>query len=46
LFQDFFGPRDEIYADSLAKVVESTENCINRRERHADDLQKFLAPYK
>jgi aminopeptidase N len=46
LFEDFFGPRDEVYADSLARVVESTENCINQRERYAPDLQKFLAPYK
>jgi len=46
LFQDFFGPRDEVYADSLARVVESTENCINQRKRYAPDLQAFLAPYK
>jgi len=45
LFKDFFGPRGDVYAESLERVVESTENCINRRERYAPDLQKFLEPY-
>jgi len=42
LLQDFFGPRGEKYTESLAKAVESAESCIDRRERHASDLQKFL----
>ena len=45
LFKDFFGPRGDVYAESLERVVESSENCINRRERYAPDLQKFLEPY-
>lgn len=45
LFQDFFEPRDEIYADSLARVVESTENCINQKKRYAADIEAFLEPY-
>jgi len=45
LFQDFFGPRDDVYANSLARVVESAENCINQRERYAPDLRAFLEPY-
>jgi aminopeptidase N len=45
LFEDFFHPRGDVYAESLERVVESAENCINRRERYAPDLQKFLAPY-
>jgi cytosol alanyl aminopeptidase len=46
LFQDFFGPRGDVYADSLARVVEGTENCINQRKRYAADLRAFLEPYK
>ena len=42
LLQDFFGPRGDKYAESLTKVVETAESCIDRRERHAGDLQKFL----
>jgi hypothetical protein len=41
----FFAERDEIFTESLAKAVESAEACINRRERHAADLQQFLQPY-
>ena len=39
----FFADRDEAYASSLAKAVESVEGCINRRERHAEALAEFLA---
>jgi hypothetical protein len=46
LLQDFFGPRGDKYADSLKRAVETEESCIDRRERYADDLQKFLQPYK
>jgi len=46
LLQNFFAPRGEKYADSLARAAETEESCIDRRERHAADLQKFLAPYK
>ena len=35
----------DVYAESLERVVESAENCINRRERYAPDLQKLLEPY-
>lgn len=45
LFQDFFGPRGDVYAESLERVVETAQACIDRRERNADDLQKFLKPY-
>ena len=45
LFTNFFGPRGDVYAESLERVVESAENCIHRRERYAPDLQKFLEPY-
>ena len=45
LLQEFFGARGEPYAESLERAVEAEEFCIDRRERYADDLQKFLAPY-
>jgi hypothetical protein len=45
LLREFFDQRDEIYAESLAKTVESAESCIDRRKRHAADLQQFLQPY-
>ena len=45
LLKEFFGKRGEKYAESLERVVESEESCIDRGERYADDLQKFLAPY-
>ena len=43
--REFFDQRDEKYAESLAKAVESAESCIVRRKRHAADLQQFLQPY-
>jgi len=46
LLQEFFEPLDDKYALSLANAVESAESCIDRRERHADDLQEFLKPYR
>ena len=45
LLREFFDQREEKYAESLAKAVESAESCIARRERHAADLQQFLQPY-
>jgi len=45
LLIEFFDQRDEKYAESLARTVESAESCIDRRKRHAADLQKFLQPY-
>lgn len=41
----FFNSRDESYAGSLAKALETAENCIARRTRHADALSEFLARY-
>ena len=43
--QEYFGSRGETYASSLAKAVESAESCIDRRNRYAADLQKFLEQY-
>jgi hypothetical protein len=43
--QQYFGSRGESYASSLAKAVESAEACIDRRNRYAADLQKFLQQY-
>ncbi len=45
LLEEFFGPRGEKYAESLERAVETEESCIERRERHAADLQKFLESY-
>ena len=45
LLKAFFDQRDEQYAESLARTVESAESCIDRRKRHAADLQQFLQPY-
>lgn len=39
----FFAERDEVYASSLAKAVESAEGCISRRNRHSEALAEFLA---
>lgn len=39
----FFAERDEIYASSLSKAVESAEACIDRRTRHGTALAEFLA---
>lgn len=41
--QAFFADRDETYASSLSKAVESAEACIDRRMRHAAALADFLA---
>ena len=46
LLKSFFDQRQEKYAESLAKAVESAESCIDRRKRHAGDLQQFLQPYR
>ena len=45
LLKDFFEARDDVYAESLARVVESAEHCINYRDRYSGDVQEFLAPY-
>ena len=45
LLSDFFSSRGDSYAGSLAKALETAENCIGRRTRHADALSEFLARY-
>ena len=42
LLTTFFENRGDMYATSLAKVVEVEEGCIARRMRHADSLNQFL----
>ena len=43
MLRSFFAGRGEIYARSLAKTEESVQACIDRRERHMDDFEAFLA---
>jgi len=45
MMNSFFGPRGDKYAASLAKMVETSEACIARKQRHAADLQEFLKQY-
>lgn len=45
LLQELFESLDDKYAASLERAVETAESCIDRRERHASDLQEFLKPY-
>jgi len=42
LLTKFFENRGEMYATSLAKVVEAKEQCIARKMRHAESLNQFL----
>jgi alanyl aminopeptidase len=42
LLTDFFADRDDIFAASLAKVIEASEACIARKNRHAEAFQQFL----
>ena len=42
LLREFFADRGEVYAASLAKVVEAEEACIARRVEHAGSLNGFL----
>jgi len=46
LLEEFFRDRDDAYATSLAKVIESDEACIARRTRHANAFEQFLKPYQ
>jgi alanyl aminopeptidase len=45
MLREFFGKRGDMYSSSLAQAVETAESCIDRRNRHADDLQQFLRRY-
>ncbi len=45
LLRDFFTDRDEKYAVSFDKQVESVITCIARRERDNAALMEFLAQY-
>ena len=43
MLRDFFADRDEKYATSFARAVESVEICIAARQREAAAVDKFLA---
>jgi hypothetical protein len=45
LLENVFGVRGEKYAVSLAKAVEVTATCIDRRRREHGALVEFLAGY-
>jgi len=40
---DFFDERDEQFQATLAKANEASSACIQRKQQHIGDLQKFLA---
>jgi aminopeptidase N len=42
MLEEFFGKRGGLYSSSLGKAVETAESCIDRRKRHASDLEQFL----
>jgi len=46
LLTDFFADRGDIFATSLAKVVEASEACIARKNRHAQAFSQFLEQYQ
>lgn len=45
MMKDFFSDRDEKYATSLGKALESLSTCIERRDREGPALTKFLERY-
>lgn len=40
--EGFFADRGDAYASSLGKAVEAASACIERRNRHLEDLERFL----
>jgi hypothetical protein len=45
LLLDFFGSRGEPFQAALTKVAEEEKFCVERRDRHADEVSEFLARY-
>jgi len=45
LLHGFFDDRGDLYAPALAKANETIENCIARRARESEALDRFLAQY-
>jgi alanyl aminopeptidase len=43
LMEEFFGPKGEVYAASLAKATETMEDCIGRKAREGEGLKSYLA---
>ncbi|MCJ7555570.1 MAG: M1 family metallopeptidase [Gammaproteobacteria bacterium] len=41
--KEFFGSRGEVYAPSLLKATETTEDCIERKARERESLETFLS---
>jgi alanyl aminopeptidase len=46
LLTGFFADRGDVFASSLGKVIEASEACIARRNRHAEAFQQFLAQHQ
>ena len=45
MLKNFFEPLGDAYSASLAKAVETSENCIGRKQREREALVQFLDKY-